>query len=79
MGLSGGSRGVVREHAHAWESEMKEQLVRFWNDEEGVTTLEYAILAALLVAGLGAVITALTGGLTTFFGTIAAKLADLTT
>lgn len=56
---------------------MKEQLVQFWNDEEGVTTLEYAILAALLVAGLGTVLAALTGGLTTFFGTIADKLEAL--
>ncbi|MBO1112380.1 Flp family type IVb pilin [Bordetella petrii] len=57
---------------------MKEQLLMFWNDEEGVTTLEYAILAALLVAGLATVISALTGGLETFFKTIATKLDGLT-
>jgi len=56
---------------------MKEQLVQFWNDEEGVTTLEYAILAALLVAGLGVVVTALTGGLKSFFETISAKLQSI--
>ncbi|MCD0505528.1 Flp family type IVb pilin [Bordetella petrii] len=56
---------------------MKEQLLKFWNDEEGVTTLEYAILAALLVAGLGVVITALTGGLADFFETISAKLQTI--
>lgn len=56
---------------------MKQQLVQFWNDEEGVTTLEYAILAALLVAGLGVVVTALTGGLESFFQTISAKLQTI--
>ena len=56
---------------------MKQQLVQFWNDEEGVTTLEYAILAALLVAGLGVVVTALTGGLESFFQTISAKLQSI--
>lgn len=56
---------------------MKQQFLQFWNDEEGVTTLEYAILAALLVAGLATVITALTGGLSDFFGTISAKLQSI--
>jgi pilus assembly protein Flp/PilA len=56
---------------------MKQQFLQFWNDEEGVTTLEYAILAALLVAGLAAVITALTDGLEEFFGTISAKLQSI--
>lgn len=56
---------------------MKQQLLQFWNDEEGVTTLEYAILAALLVAGLAAVTEALTGGLTEFFGTISARLQTI--
>ncbi|MBV7486650.1 Flp family type IVb pilin [Bordetella sp. BOR01] len=56
---------------------MKEQLLRFWNDEEGVTTLEYAILAALLVAGLGAVVVSLTTGLEGFFDTITTKLNGL--
>ena len=53
---------------------MKEQLLQFWNDEEGVTTLEYAILAALLVAGLGAVVVSLTTGLSEFFTTIVTNL-----
>lgn len=56
---------------------MKQQFLQFWNDEEGVTTLEYAILAALLVAGLATVIMALTDGLEDFFGTISAKLTTL--
>ena len=58
---------------------MKALMKEFWNDEEGVTTLEYAILAALLVAGLAGVISALTGSLTDFFDTIATKLGALTT
>ena len=53
---------------------MKEQLLQFWNDEEGVTTLEYAILAALLVAGLATVVVSLTDGLQDFFTTIVTNL-----
>jgi len=56
---------------------MKEQLLMFWNDEEGVTTLEYAILAALLVAGLAAVVGVLTDGLGDFFKTITTNLKTL--
>jgi len=57
---------------------MKEQLLKFWNDEEGVTTLEYAILAALLVAGLATVIGVLTDGLEGFFSDITTRLKTLT-
>lgn len=53
---------------------MKEQILKFWNDEEGVTALEYAILAALLVAGLALAFGALTGGLNTFFAGIVTRL-----
>ena len=53
---------------------MKQQILQFWNDERGVTTLEYAIIAALLVAGLAVVVTSLTTGLGTFFEGIVTKL-----
>lgn len=56
---------------------MKQQFLQFWNDEEGVTTLEYAILAALLVAGLATVITVMTDGLGNFFKTITDRLGDI--
>jgi pilus assembly protein Flp/PilA len=56
---------------------MKEQFLKFWNDEEGVTTLEYAILAALLVVGLVAVTDSLTDALSGFFTTIGGKLNSM--
>lgn len=36
-------------------------LKRFWNDERGMETVEWAVLAALIVAGLVAVIATLGG------------------
>ena len=57
------------------EIEMKEQLVRFWKDEEGVTTLEYALVAAVLVVGIGVAVEVLTDGLSDAFTAITGKLA----
>ncbi|MVW79770.1 Flp family type IVb pilin [Bordetella sp. 02P26C-1] len=53
---------------------MKEQLLKFWNDEEGVTTLEYAILAAVLVIGVYGAIQAFGVSLTALFNDLASKV-----
>lgn len=53
---------------------MKQQLLQFWNDEEGVTALEYAIVAAVLVVAVGAAMWAMADELETFFESIGAKL-----
>ncbi|MDM9558222.1 MULTISPECIES: Flp family type IVb pilin [Bordetella] len=58
---------------------MKEQLMRFWKDEEGVTALEYAIVAAVLVVAVGAAIWALGDDLKAFFEGIGTKLDDAAT
>ncbi|MVW70562.1 Flp family type IVb pilin [Bordetella sp. 15P40C-2] len=54
---------------------MKEQLLKFWNDEEGVTTLEYAILAAVLVLGVVTAIGAFEDSLTGLFGRLATAVS----
>lgn len=68
---------IVRKCEFALEKAMKEQLLQFWNDEEGVTTLEYAILAALLLGGLTIAVATLTDGLGEFFQAITDKLTGL--
>ncbi|MDH1335733.1 Flp family type IVb pilin [Comamonas thiooxydans] len=46
---------------------MKDQIIKFWRDEEGATAIEYALIAGLMAVGLVAALGALTGGLATFF------------
>ena len=50
-------------------------LKRFWNDERGMETVEWAVLAALIVAGLVAVIATLGGNVLAAFN----KLTTATT
>ena len=38
---------------------MKALIKKFWRDEKGLETIEYAIMVALIVAGLIAVVTAI--------------------
>ncbi|MGK5080377.1 Flp family type IVb pilin [Janthinobacterium sp. HLX7-2] len=46
----------------------------FIAEEDGVTAIEYALIAALITAGLVTAIGYLTGGLSTVFTNIAARL-----
>ncbi|ANO32219.1 fimbrial protein [Vibrio breoganii] len=43
--------------------DIKSQIVGFFQDEEGLTVVEYVLGAALLVAAITAVFTSLEGGL----------------
>lgn len=45
-----------------------EMLKRFWNDEAGLETVEWAVLAALIVAGLVGTITILGDNVLAAFG-----------
>ena len=49
---------------------MKTLLQRFVKDEKGLETVEWAVIAALVVAGLVGTITALGGNVLTAFGTL---------
>lgn len=53
---------------------MKDQIVKFWRDEEGATAIEYAVIAGLMAVGLVTAMGFLTGGLTDFFTGIAGFL-----
>lgn len=47
---------------------------RFWNEEDGLETVEYAIMTALIVAGLIAAIGLLTAAVTGRFTTTAGQI-----
>lgn len=49
--------------------ELKDQLQRFVDDEDGLSATEYAILFVILVAIIAAGATALGGGITALFQT----------
>ncbi|HRE30157.1 MAG TPA: hypothetical protein PK954_26180 [Anaerolineales bacterium] len=54
--------------------ELKDQLRRFVDDEDGLSATEYAILFVILVAIIAAGATALGGGITALFGDATTQL-----
>ena len=44
---------------------MKDQIIKFWRDEEGATAIEYGQIAGLIGVALVAALTTLGGNLTT--------------
>ena len=57
---------------------MKEQIIKFWRDEEGATAIEYALIAGLIAVGLALALTNLGKELSDFFGRIGTKLKGIT-
>ncbi len=57
---------------------MKAKLAQFWNDEDGITALEYGLIAGLMAAAILLAIGAFTGGLQTLFEDLAGKLTGST-
>ena len=49
---------------------MKEAILRFWNDEEGATAIEYGLIAGLISVVLVGVLTSLGGKLDDIFQAI---------
>ncbi|MGE8440192.1 MAG: Flp family type IVb pilin [Comamonas testosteroni] len=57
---------------------MKDQIIKFWRDEEGATAIEYALIAGLIAVGLALALTNLGTELSSFFGRIGTKLKGIT-
>ncbi len=57
---------------------MKSTLVRFWNDEEGITALEYGLMAGLIAVAVIAAVGLLTDGLNDVFKNVGLKLTNST-
>jgi pilus assembly protein Flp/PilA len=53
---------------------MKTQIMKFLNDEEGVTAIEYGMIAGLIAAVIVTVVTSLGTKINALFQTIAAAL-----
>ena len=53
---------------------MKMALKRFWADEEGVTAIEYGLLAALIAVAIIAAVRLIGTNLNITFGKVAAEL-----
>lgn len=56
---------------------MKDQLVKFWKDEEGATAIEYALIAGLIAVAIIAALSALGNEITDIFGRIGAELKGI--
>jgi pilus assembly protein Flp/PilA len=54
--------------------ELIEMLKGFWNEEEGATVVEYAVLVALIIVALLGVIAFLTGAISTVFSNAASAI-----
>lgn len=55
---------------------MKDQLVKFWKDEEGATAIEYALIAGLIAVVIIGALTVLGNSVDSIFRTISNKLDD---
>ncbi|MDD3758293.1 MAG: Flp family type IVb pilin [Advenella sp.] len=56
---------------------MKDQLVKFWKDEEGATAIEYALIAGLIAVVIIGALTVLGNRVTLVFDNIADALKDV--
>ncbi|WP_218241467.1 Flp family type IVb pilin [Comamonas fluminis] len=53
---------------------MKDQIVKFWRDEEGATAIEYGLIAGLIAVGILATLTSVGSELKRIFGLVLASL-----
>jgi|HigsolmetaGSP12D_1036236.scaffolds.fasta_scaffold33091_1 Flp pilus assembly protein, pilin Flp len=56
---------------------MKTSIRQFLKDEEGVTAIEYGLIAGLVAVAIIAALLSLSGGLNTLFESIGDKLGDI--
>ena len=56
---------------------MKDQLVKFWKDEEGATAIEYALIAGLIAVAIIGALTLLGNRVNLVFSNIAEALKDV--
>ena len=61
------------------EVEMSKFITSFWNDESGISSVEYALLLAFVAAGVIAGATALSGAVTVSMNDAASCIGDGTT
>ena len=57
---------------------MKDQIVKFWRDEEGATAIEYGLIAGLIAVGILVSLEGVRDALVALFNSIATKLPTAT-
>ena len=58
---------------------MTQFIKKFWQEEEGVTAIEYGLIAALIAVVIIGAVTAVGGNLRSIFNTIASTLSGAAT
>ena len=53
---------------------MKDQIIKFWRDEEGATAIEYGLIAGLIAVGILATLTSIGTELKRIFGLVLTSL-----
>ncbi|MDR3067044.1 MULTISPECIES: Flp family type IVb pilin [Comamonas] len=56
---------------------MKDQIVKFWRDEEGATAIEYGLIAGLIAVGIIASVTNIGTQLKGLFDAVVTKLTAI--
>ena len=55
---------------------MKDQIIKFWRDEEGATAIEYGLIAAFIALALTASLPSIRKNLTGVFNTVDTELGQ---
>ncbi len=56
---------------------MKDQIIKFWRDEEGATAIEYGLIAGLIAVGIIASVTNIGTQLKALFDAVVTKLTAI--
>ena len=56
---------------------MKDQIIKFWRDEEGATAIEYGLIAGLIAVGIIASVSSIGTSLKSMFESIVTELTKV--
>ena len=56
---------------------MKDQIIKFWRDEEGATAIEYGLIAGLIAVGIIASVSSIGTNLSAMFQAIVTELTKV--
>lgn len=78
LGERGAPTGLPNSPRVSWRFRMLKKITDFARQDDGVTAVEYAVLAVLIIAAVVLAMTAFSGSLTTAFSAIGTKLTGAT-
>jgi pilus assembly protein Flp/PilA len=68
-------RNIAARLRDAKERDMKAQLLKFWNEEDGASAIEYGLVVGVVVLGIVVALTAFSGTIQTFFTDLGTKVS----